>query len=99
MSHICPHCQLSVTAPAVKDYDEFFVCKHCHSALSHHEQDILLYALVFIVAITAPLAFILKVNIFVALSIAMLAYHFMRQRFIEPFFRLRLVDLYPRQVN
>ncbi|MGF1688431.1 hypothetical protein L4C36_17380 [Photobacterium japonica] len=97
MPAVCPHCQQTITVPALNAYDEFFVCTHCHSAIAHHELDILLYAVVFITLITAPLVLLTGINIFIALLGTMLAYHLLRPRVFEPRFRLKLVDLYSRQ--
>lgn len=96
MPSVCPHCQQTITVPALKHYDEFFECPHCHSAIAHHEMDIMIYAVLFIALITIPLVLLTGINVFIALLGAMLAYHLLRPRFFEPRFRLKLVDLYPR---
>ncbi|GAL05581.1 hypothetical protein JCM19237_671 [Photobacterium aphoticum] len=67
MPSVCPHCQQTITVPALKHYDEFFECPHCHSAIAHHEMDIMIYAVLFIALITIPLVLLTGINVFIAL--------------------------------
>ncbi|MDV5170727.1 hypothetical protein [Photobacterium rosenbergii] len=97
MSQHCPHCQQTITSPSLSSYEDFFACPHCHSALAHHEADILLYALAFIITMTTPLVTLVGMNVLIAMSITMLAYHFLRPALFEPRFRLRIVKFFPEQ--
>ena len=97
MSQHCPHCQQSVSSPALSSYEDFFVCPHCHSALAHHETDIMLYALAFIVTMTTILISLTEMNVLIAMAATMLAYHFLRPTLFEQHFRLRMVKFFPEQ--
>lgn len=97
MSQHCPHCQQSISSPLLSRYDDFFACPHCHCALAHHEADIMLCALVFIVTMTTPLVVFGGMNILIAMAVTMLTYHFLRPKFFEPRFRLRIVKFFPIQ--
>ncbi|MGR5144494.1 hypothetical protein ACQKPX_22830 [Photobacterium sp. DNB23_23_1] len=95
MSQHCPHCQQSISSPLLSRYEDFFACPHCHCALAHHEADIMLYALAFIITITTPLVVFGGVNSLIAMALSMLAYHFLRPKFFESRFRLRIVKFFP----
>ena len=97
MSQHCPHCQQPIQSPLLSSYEDFFACPHCHSALAHHEADIMLYALAFIVTMTTPLVTLAGINILIAMAVTMLAYHFLRPVFFEPRFRLRVIKFFPEQ--
>ncbi|MBC7005766.1 hypothetical protein BIZ37_24715 [Photobacterium sp. BZF1] len=97
MSQHCPHCQQTIACPSLSNYEDYFACPHCHSALAHHEADIMLYALTFIVTLTTPLVTLAGVNILIAMAVTMLAYHFLRPVLFEPRFRLRIVKFFPEQ--
>ena len=97
MSQHCPHCQQTSASPSLSSYEDFFACPHCHSALAHHEADIMLYALAFIVTLTTPLVTLTGMNILIAMAVTMLAYHFLRPVLFEPRFRLRIVKFFPEQ--
>ncbi|MBV1840859.1 MULTISPECIES: hypothetical protein [Photobacterium] len=91
----CPQCRHPISAPSLRQYDDYFICPHCHGALSHNETDIMLYALGFITLFTPVLMMAAGMNIFIAMVVVMLSYHLLRPMLIERFFRLRLLDLSP----
>ncbi|ODA26011.1 hypothetical protein A0J46_01165 [Photobacterium damselae subsp. damselae] len=92
MSQTCPHCQLALTAPKMKQYEDNFRCPHCQIKLVHNETDILLYGFIFISLITISLVLIGHTNTFIAISIASISYHFLRPVFFEPHFRIKHAD-------
>jgi uncharacterized paraquat-inducible protein A len=96
MNQYCPHCEMDITAPPMSSYNESFHCPHCASRLSQCEFDIVFYAAIFITAATLTLTLVCNVNSFVALPLAMTAYHLLRPSFFEPRFRLRSLNTIKR---
>ncbi|TMX54730.1 hypothetical protein DA099_03100 [Photobacterium damselae] len=92
MSQTCPDCQLTITPPKIKQYEDNFHCPHCQTKLAHNETDILLYGFIFISLITISLVLISHTNTFIAISIASISYHFLRPIFFEPHFRIKHAD-------
>lgn len=78
----------------MNQYHDYFFCQHCQGALSHHEMDILLYALVFLILCSGLLILLFGTSSLVALGLSMVGYHFIRPKFLESSFRLRMVDLH-----
>lgn len=97
MSQHCPHCQQSIIVPSLYKYDDYFTCPSCYSALAHHEADIMLFALLFVVLTTTSIVLFIGLNMFMTMLSTMLAYHFLRPKFFEPRFRLRIVKFVPVQ--
>ncbi|AJR07847.1 hypothetical protein C9J03_21835 [Photobacterium gaetbulicola] len=94
MSQHCPHCHQPISPPLLSRYEDFFTCPHCEHALVHHETDIVLYALAFILIVTVLLVLLAGINSFIAMASTMLLYHFLRPRWFEPHFRLRIAKCY-----
>lgn len=88
----CPQCHNTISVPLLRQYDDSFDCPHCHSALSHNEIDIILYALSFISLFTPLLMIVFSLNVFIAIAVIMLTYHLLRPVVFERFFRIRLID-------
>ena len=93
MTQSCPYCQRAISAPTMNQYHDYFFCQHCQGALSHHEMDIMLYALIFLLLCSGLLNLVFGINSLVAMGLSMLAYHIIRPKFLESYFRLRIVDL------
>ena len=101
MNQRCPHCQQSISSPSLSCYEDFFACPHCRSALAHRETDILLYAFTFIAIMTTVLVTLVGVNSLIAVILSMSAYHFLRPKYFEPRFRIKIanppLDLLPNK--
>ncbi|PSW83042.1 hypothetical protein CTN03_00960 [Photobacterium angustum] len=64
-----------------------FNCEHCEAPLQHNENQVLGYAIAYIVIVSIILLSI-GINAFITMAISVVSYALIRHKFIEPFIEI-----------
>ena len=87
---ICPQCKNKIDVPKLDQYEDFFSCEHCYCYLSHDENEVFLYAVIFIVITTVLFSVVMAVDSLLSLMLAIFTYHFVRPMLLESVFGVKV---------